>query len=151
MPAPRRGIESAPTSSASRGRRVPGRANGLGEAAAATRPADPPADTAATAAPSAARESTTISLSAPATSIVGRAVRLVAVVGSRLGEHVPTGEVVFSAGSTTLGRAPLRRGTAMLVTLSLEIGEHQLTAAYDGDDRHLPSESARLAHQVRRQ
>jgi hypothetical protein len=145
------GAESAPTSSPSRGRRVPDRAAGSGEAAAATRPAETARDSAATAAPPAARVSTTVSLSAPASSIVGRAVRLVAVVGSRAGEHVPTGEVVFSAGPTTLGRAPVRRGTATLVTLSLELGEHQLTAAYDGDDRHLPGVSARLAHQVRRQ
>ena len=96
------------------------------------------------------RASTTLEFSAPAASIVGRAVRLVAVVGSA-SDRVPTGQVVFSAGSTTLGRAPVRRGTATLVTLSLEIGDHQLGAAYEGDQWHLPSTAAPVGHSVRRQ
>jgi hypothetical protein len=59
--------------------------------------------------------------------------------------------VVFSAGATTLGRAPLRRGTATLVTLALEIGDHQLGAAYEGDEWHLPSAAPPVSHSVRRQ
>lgn len=83
--------------------------------------------------------------------MVGRTVRLVAVVGSASADRVPTGQVVFTAGDTTLGRAPLRRGTATLVTLSLEIGDHQLGAAYEGDEWHLPSAATRVGHTVRRQ
>jgi hypothetical protein len=94
---------------------------------------------------------TTVDLTAPSASVVGRAVRLVAVVGSAAADRVPTGQVVFTAGDTTLGRAPLRRGTATLVTLSLEIGDHRLGAAYEGDEWHQPSASTRVEHAVRRQ
>jgi hypothetical protein len=110
-----------------------------------------PQPTSAPAAPPSARVSTTLDLSAPGSSVVGRAVRLIAVVGSAAADRVPTGQVVFTAGDTTLGRAPLRRGTATLVTLSLELGDHQLGAAYEGDEWFLPSTATRVGHSVRRQ
>jgi hypothetical protein len=142
------GSASAPP----RARRGPTRPVATGQATAAPRPQDaapPPA--VAPSAPPIARVATTVDLSAPASSVVGRAVRLVAVVGGAAADRVPTGQVVFTAGGTTLGRAPLRRGTATLVTLSLEIGDHQLGAAYEGDDWHLPSAATRVGHAVRRQ
>lgn len=150
--ASRRAVSEPVGSTSSRARRVPPRSAASGEATAAPRtrnaapqPAPPPA------APPIARLSTTVALSAPASSVVGRAVRLVAVVGSAAADRVPTGQVVFTAGDTTLGRAPLHRGTATLVTLSLEIGDHQLGAAYEGDEWHLPSAVTRVGHTVRRQ
>lgn len=141
-------VGSAP----SRARRAPPRAAAAGEATAAPRPQNPtPQAAPLPAAPPVARMATTTDLSAPGSSVVGRTVRLVAVVGSGSADRVPTGQVVFTAGVTTLGRAPLRRGTATLVTLSLEIGDHQLGAAYEGDEWHLPSAATRVGHTVRRQ
>ena len=49
-----------------------------------------------------------------------------------------------------LGRATVRDGTAVLVTLDLAIGDHTLSAAYDGDDAHLPSRSASISQTVAR-
>jgi hypothetical protein len=151
MAPPRRASEpTAPASS--RPRRTSPRPARVGEAAAAPRSSDPvapPAPSPAT--PAVSRASTRLALSAPGSSIVGRAVRLVAVVSADAPDRVPTGQVVFSAGATTLGRAPLRRGTATLVTLALEIGDHQFGAAYDGDEWHLPSAAPPVSHSVRRQ
>jgi hypothetical protein len=150
MAPPRGASESG--SAPSRARRVPPRAAAAGEATAAPRPQPPaPQPAPSPTAPPIARVSTTVTLTAPAGSVVGRAVRLIAVVGSISAERVPTGQVVFTAGDTTLGRAPLRRGTATLTTLSLEIGDHQLGAAYEGDESHLPSAATRVGHTVRRQ
>jgi hypothetical protein len=140
-------------STASRTRRVPPpRRAAPGEAAAAPAPqASAPQPAPSSTAPPIARVSTTVDLAAPASSVVGRSVRLVVIVGSAAADRVPTGHVVFTAGDTTLGRVPLRRGTATLVTLSLEIGDHQLGAAYEGDEWHLPSAATRVGHSVRRQ
>ena len=74
--------------------------------------------------------------------MVGRSVRLTAYVRSLGSDSVPTGAVVFSADDVVLGNATVHGGTAVLVTLDLGIGDHTLSAAYDGDDAHLPSRSA---------
>lgn len=98
-----------------------------------------------------ARAATQVTLAVPSTSVVGRAVRLLADVRATGADSAPTGDVEFFAGQTSIGRAPLRRGTALLVTLRLQIGTHVLTAAYHGDETHLPSRSAGVAHAVTRQ
>jgi hypothetical protein len=90
-------------------------------------------------------------LSAPASSVVGRSVRIVAEVEAAGSARSPGGMVVFYAGSGEIGRAGVRGGRSVLSTLSLELGAHQLSASYEGDEAHLPSRSASVAHTVRRQ
>ncbi len=63
---------------------------------------------------------------------------------SRLGEAVgftaevqgpgatPTGSVTFFDGSTELGTVPLIAGRAILWTSDLTVGEHDITARFDG-------------------
>ncbi len=82
---------------------------------------------------------------------MGRSVRLTAHVRA-VGdvETSPTGTVVFVADDVVLGRATVRDGTAVLVTLNLAIGDHTLSATYDGDGAHLPSRSASISQTVAR-
>jgi len=94
---------------------------------------------------------TSVTLTAsPTRAVVGRSVRLTAQVRAVGAETSPTGTVVFSADDATLGRAPVRNGTAVLVTLDLAIGDHTLSATYEGDGAHLPSRSASIAQAVAR-
>ncbi len=86
----------------------------------------------------------------PARAVVGRSVRLTAYVRSLGSDSAPTGAVVFSADDAVLGKAMVHGGTAVLVTLDLGIGDHTLSAAYDGDDAHLPSRSAPISQPVAR-
>jgi hypothetical protein len=58
--------------------------------------------------------------------------------------------VVFTADGALLGRASVRDGTAVLVTLNLAIGDHVLSAAYEGDRAHEPSHSASISQTVAR-
>ena len=73
------------------------------------------------------------------------------LIGASADAAAPTGTVVFGTGHTVLGRVPVRNGAAVLVTLSLAIGDHTVTATYDGDSRHLPSQSLPVAQTVIRQ
>ena len=88
--------------------------------------------------------------SSPARAVVGRSVRLTAQVRAVGAETSPTGTVVFSANDALLGRASVRNGTAVLVTLNLAIGDHTLSAAYEGDGTHLPSRAASISQAVAR-
>jgi len=88
--------------------------------------------------------------SSPARAVVGRSVRLTAQVRAVGAETSPTGTVVFSADDALLGRAAVRNGTAVLVTLNLAIGDHTLSASYEGDGTHLPSRSASISQAVAR-
>jgi len=74
---------------------------------------------------------TTVSSSAnPST--FGQVVTLLATVGGSGG--TPTGTVTFRNGVTTLGTATLNgAGQATLITSSLSVGSHSITAAYGGD------------------
>ncbi|MEO9322801.1 Ig-like domain repeat protein [Nocardioides sp. C4-1] len=56
----------------------------------------------------------------------------------------PTGTVTVSKGSTVLGTAPVRAGTAKVAIprLSLSAGTHQLTVVYSGDARNEGASSA---------
>jgi hypothetical protein len=49
----------------------------------------------------------------------------------------PTGSVVFSDGSTTLGTAPVGAGAASYTTSFSSAGSHTITAAYSGDANNL--------------
>ena len=88
--------------------------------------------------------------SSPARAVVGRSVRLTAVVRAVGADSSPRGTVTFSADGALLGHATVRDGTAVLVTLNLEIGDHVLSAAYEGDGTHAPSQSASITQTVAR-
>jgi Bacterial Ig-like domain (group 3) len=106
----------------------------------------------AMAAPLAApRMPTRVALSvSPRAAVVGRSVRLTAIVRAGDGAAVGGGSVVFLAGDVPLGRTPVRNGVAELVTLDLALGDHRLTASYDGDRTHLPSQSPPVIQSVTR-
>jgi hypothetical protein len=71
----------------------------------------------------------------------------VAVVAPAAG--VPSGEVVFKDGATVLGSGTLAAsGEARLVTSSLAVGTHPLTAEYAGDARFSGSASQPLSQTV---
>jgi len=143
-----RPIPQGPTSSArARARPSPGAPR---EAAAATRSGGEPA-AAPPAATRPAQVATRLRLSAPASSVVGLSVRLVAEVDAPGSTRTPGGRVGFYAGGSEIGRATVRGGTAVLNTLSLELGSHQLSASYEGDQEHLASTSASVGHTVGRQ
>jgi hypothetical protein len=127
------------------------RAPAPGEAEASTQArqaaASPPAPSEAP--PVAVATSITLSVS-PAQTVVGRSVRLTALVRPVGAESTPTGTVAFSADGALLGRGSVRGGTAILVTLNLAIGDHVLSAAYEGDRTHQPSHSAPITQTVAR-
>lgn len=118
-----------------------------GQAEAAQGPAAPGSN-----APAAApRMPTQVVLSvSPRAAVVGRLVRLTARVRAGDGATVAEGSVVFLADGTPLGRVPVRNGAAELVTLGLALGEHRLTASYDGGPAHLPSQSPPVIQSVTR-
>lgn len=99
--------------------------------------------------PAAVPTSVTLTAS-PTPAVVGRSVRLTAQVRAVGTETSPTGTVVFSADDEVLGKAPVRNGTAVFVTLDLSIGDHTLLAAYEGDGTHVPSRSASISQTVAR-
>jgi hypothetical protein len=140
--------ESAPSAACNRSGRARGGTGGAGSTesdAAASQAASP--SSATTPAPVATR----LRLTAPAASVVGLSVRLVAEIDATGSPQPPTGRVVFYTGGVEIGRATVRGRTAVLSTLALELGEHELSASYEGDERHLASASASIGHTVRRQ
>ena len=150
--APQRPMPSLPaTSAAAHPRTRPARSKAPDEAEAAqlARPKDVPLGVVPT--PRSAAFPTSVTLTAwPTPAVVGRSVRLTAQVRAAGAQTPLTGTVVFSADDAVLGRAPVRNGTAVLVTLNLEIGDHTLSAAYEGDSTHLPSRSASITQAVSR-
>jgi hypothetical protein len=140
---------AAPSSARSR---TQPRRSSPGEAAAAARSGEPSAPTAPPpAATSPVPVATQLRLVAPVSSVVGRSVRLAVQVQAPESSRSPGGHVVFYAGGREIGRAAVRGGTAVLSTLSLELGPHQLSASYEGDEWHLASTSASVGHTVQRQ
>ena len=61
---------------------------------------------------------------------------------------VATGTVEFFDGVTTLGSSPVSSGTAVLVTSTLTVGVHSLTAAYSGDGSYSAATSAAFSLEV---
>ncbi|GAB3121582.1 Ig-like domain-containing protein [Glaciibacter psychrotolerans] len=103
----------------------------------------------------------TISLAAPATSLVGAEVAFTAVVVPRgASEGAPTGRVQFFADgkpvgdpvalAATLGsaHAAVSSWTAEFRTASLTLGEHEITARYLGNAGFERADSDRLVHTV---
>ncbi len=72
-----------------------------------------------------------VSLTAPATALVGASVTLATSVTGTGG--TPTGTVTFKDGTTTLSTATLASGAASFSTTSLAAGAHSITASYSGD------------------
>jgi hypothetical protein len=86
---------------------------------------------------------------APSTALLGQAVVLRAVVrASAPGSGVPTGTVMFTDGSTTLGTATLVNGVATLSTTAIPFGSSAITASYGGDANYLGGSSAAVATTV---
>jgi hypothetical protein len=90
--------------------------------------------------------------SAPNPSIEGDAVTFTATVGAGPGvpgtPTPPTGTVVFSQGSTTLGSETLDgNGEATLTTSTLPVGTHTITATYSGDET-LAGSTGTVTHTV---
>ena len=81
-------------------------------------------------------------------SIVGQPVTLVACVQASA-SRAPTGRVVFTDGTSTLGAGVLdAAGRAFITTSQLCAGEHEIAAHYDGDASFSPS-SATVQQRVR--
>jgi hypothetical protein len=66
------------------------------------------------------------------------------------GAGTPTGTVTFKDGATTLGTRALSSGQAQFTTSSLGVGNHSITAVYDGDSNYRASTSAKLTQKVNR-
>lgn len=74
-------------------------------------------------------------------SVYGEAVTLTAEIGSD-GPFVPSGQVAFLADGKSLGKEPVKDGTAKLTKANLPSGELQITAEYHGDSENASSVSA---------
>lgn len=86
---------------------------------------------------------TTTSLASDANPVVAdQTITLTATVSG--GAGVPTGNITFADGTTTLGTAALAGGVAALPGVSLAVGTHSLTADYAGAGSSGPSVSAPL-------
>lgn len=84
---------------------------------------------------------TVLTLTAPTSAAPGQTVTLTAKLD--LGQGIPTGQIVFLDGNTSLGSAPLDgAGVAALRTNTLAAGAHSLTATYSGDGKFEGSTSA---------
>lgn len=143
---------SVAKAAAARPRTSPARPGSAPGEAAASQPSGQPAVSAPPPPePPPAAIPTSLTLTAsPARTVVGQSVRLTAVVRAPGAESTPSGTVTFSADGAMLGRAPVRAGLAVLITLNLAIGDHVLSAAYDGDGTHLPSHSASISQTIAR-
>jgi hypothetical protein len=91
-------------------------------------------------------QTTTSFVSSLSPSNFGQAVTFTATV---TGSKSPTGTVTFSDGSAALGTGTLNSsGVATYTTSSLAVGQHSMTAVYDGDTNNAGSTSAVLTQTV---
>jgi hypothetical protein len=76
----------------------------------------------------------------------GQAVTFTATVIGQSGFYkgTPTGTVSFYDGTTNIGNSNLISGTATLMTSTLAVGTHSMTATYNGDTNFVPSTSPPL-------
>jgi uncharacterized repeat protein (TIGR01451 family) len=81
-------------------------------------------------------------------STFGQSVTFTATVAKSGGSGTPTGTVTFKDGATTLGTVPLSGATASFTTSSLAVGNHSITATYNGDGSFSPSTSPALTQTV---
>lgn len=68
----------------------------------------------------------------PASVAQGKSVSLVAKVSAKSGSAVPSGNVIFKDGASTIGTTALTNGSVSLTTSTLSVGSHSLTAEYVG-------------------
>ncbi len=68
------------------------------------------------------------------------------ILGSGLA--MPSGTVVFYDAGIQIGSAPVTVGAAQITTASLSVGQHSLTASYNGDVNSAASSSPSLAETV---
>jgi len=61
---------------------------------------------------------------------------------SGTGAGTPTGSVTFLDGSTVIGTGTIAAGDATLLTTTLTVGTHTITASYSGDSNYSSSTSA---------
>ena len=99
-------------------------------------------------APAPAVDTTVMVKSWPVPAVVGKSVRLTATVAAG-GSTSPSGMVTFYSDGTRLGAVPVYaiepgRGEAALVTLSLPIGAHEITAQFTGASGFSGSRAAPL-------
>ncbi|MCW2679890.1 MAG: hypothetical protein JWM62_1291 [Frankiales bacterium] len=95
------------------------------------------------------RGTTTTTLAVPAASVAGQSVALVATVTAAApSTAAPAGEVVFTAGSTPLGTAPLVGGVARVSTTGLPIGSGQVIATFTQTTQLAGSTSPAQTHVV---
>lgn len=73
----------------------------------------------------------TVSLTAPATALLGASVTLATTVTGT--GSTPTGTVTFKDGTATLSTATLAGGAASYSTTTLAAGAHSITVSYSGD------------------
>ena len=87
--------------------------------------------------------------SSPNPSTFGQAVTFTATVTGRRGFYkgTPTGTVSFYDGTTNIGNSNLSGGVATLVTSTLAVGKHSMTATYNGDS-NFTSSTSRVLYQV---
>ena len=94
------------------------------------------------------QQTTTTQLSAtPNPSLAGKPVTLSATVVGANG-NAPSGTVTFKDGVSVLGTGALTGGQATLITSTLAIGTHALTAIYSGDSLDAGSTSASISEVV---
>ncbi len=87
--------------------------------------------------------------STPNPSGQGQAVTFTATVTPGIGGTlVPTGTVTFLDGTTILGTGTLTNGVATFTTSTLTIGNHSITARYQGDTNFAASTSAAITQTV---
>ena len=90
----------------------------------------------------------TVVSSAPNPSSYGQAIVLTAVVTTS-GSSVPTGNVTFKNGTTSLGTGALNAsGIATISTTKLSVGSDSLTASYNGDSLNGKSTSSVVAQTI---
>jgi len=124
--------------------RMPPRSRrGPSEAEAATLE---PGASAASKAPAPAVDTTVTIKSWPVPAVVGKSVRLTATVAADVSTS-PSGMVTFYSDGTRLGSVPVYavepgRGEGALVTLSLPIGAHEITARFTGASGFSGSEAS---------
>lgn len=90
---------------------------------------------------------TTTVTAAPNPSQFNEPVSLKATVKSTTGA-IPTGNIIFKDGTTTLGTVSLTSGAGSLSISSLAVGAHSIAAVYGGGANFTASTSAAVTHTV---